>query len=59
VICFLLFGLRRISFDIDFLLPGLRKISYLCIEFNLFEIGLMLQLKISHRLANIVVIDMF
>jgi hypothetical protein len=34
--------------------------SYLCIELNLFSItDLMLQLKISHGLMDIVVIDKF
>jgi hypothetical protein len=47
------------SFGISFLLPGPRKISYLCIVLNLSTIDLMLQLKISHELTNIVVIDMF
>jgi hypothetical protein len=32
----------------DFLLLEPRKMSYLYIELNLFEINLMLQLKISH-----------
>jgi hypothetical protein len=34
-----------------------RKISYLCIELNLSRIDMMLQLKISHELSDIVVID--
>jgi hypothetical protein len=33
--------------------------SYLCIELNLFETDLMLQLKISHGLTDIVIIDRF
>jgi hypothetical protein len=59
VIRLLALGLRRMSFGINFLLPRLRKISYLCIKLNLFGTDLMLQMKISHRLADIVVIDMF
>jgi hypothetical protein len=41
---------------VDFLLP---KMRYLCIELNMSETDLIIQLKISHRLANIVVIDRF
>jgi hypothetical protein len=59
VINFLAFGIKRMSFDMDFLLSGLRKMSYLCIEFNLSRTNLMLQLKINHRLVDIVVIDRF
>jgi hypothetical protein len=59
VICFLALGLKRMSFGIDFLLSRPRKINYLCIELNLFETDLMLQLKIRHGLADIVVIDRF
>jgi hypothetical protein len=33
--------------------------SYLCIELDLSETDLMLQLKISHGLIDIVVIDRF
>jgi hypothetical protein len=33
--------------------------SYLCTELNLSRTNMMLQLKISHRLTNIVVIDRF
>jgi hypothetical protein len=33
--------------------------SYLCIEFNLSKRDLMLQLKISHGLAHILVIDKY
>jgi hypothetical protein len=40
----------------NFLLPGPRKMSYLCIEFNLSNTNMMLQLKINHELADIVVI---
>jgi hypothetical protein len=36
-----------------------RKMSYLCIDLNLFETNMMLQLKISHGLADIIVIDKF
>jgi hypothetical protein len=43
----------------DFLLLRPRKMSYLCIELNMFRIDLMLQLKISHVLADIVVISRF
>jgi hypothetical protein len=43
----------------SFLLSGLRKMNYLCIELNLSIIDLMLQLKISHKLSYIVVIDRF
>jgi hypothetical protein len=59
VIRLLDFGLMRMSFDMDFQLPGPRKMSYLCIEFNLYRTCLMLQLKISHGLADIVVIHKF
>jgi hypothetical protein len=57
VIRLLALGLRRMSFGINFLLLGPRKISYLCIKLNLFGTYLTLQMKISHRLADIVVID--
>jgi hypothetical protein len=43
----------------NFLLPRPRKTNYLCIEFNLFGINLMLQLKINYKLMDIIVIDMF
>jgi hypothetical protein len=59
VIHFLALGLRMMSFDMDFLLPKPKKISHLCIKLNIFVIDLMLQLKISHELIDIVVIDMF
>jgi hypothetical protein len=59
VICFLAIELRRMSFNMNFLLPRPRKTNYLCIEFNLFGINLMLQLKINYKLADIIVIDMF
>jgi hypothetical protein len=59
VICFLALGLRRMSFGMGFLLLKPRKMSYLCIELNLSETDLMLQLKISYGLADIVVMDMF
>jgi hypothetical protein len=59
VICFLTLRLRRISFGIGFLLPRPRKMSYLCIELNLSGTDLMLQLKISHGLMDIVVIERF
>jgi hypothetical protein len=48
VIRFLTLRLRKMSFGMDFLLPEPRKMSYLCIELNLFGADLMLQLKISH-----------
>jgi hypothetical protein len=47
------------TFDMDFLLPGSRKMSYPYIEFNLSGTYLMFHLKINHGLANIVVINMF
>jgi hypothetical protein len=59
VIHFLALGLRKISFGIDFLLTGSRKMSYICIELNLSRTDLMLQLKISRGLADIVVIDRY
>jgi hypothetical protein len=59
VIYFLAFGLRRMSFNMNFLLLVPRKMSYLCSELNLSGTNLMLQLKISHGLAVIFVIDMF
>ena len=33
--------------------------SYLCIELNMSRINLMLQQKINHELANIIIIDRF
>jgi hypothetical protein len=42
-------GLRRMNFGMNFLLPELKKMSYICIEMNLFETDLMLQLNISHE----------
>jgi hypothetical protein len=51
--------LRKMRFGMGFLLPRTRKISYLCIELNLFGTEMMLQLKISHELANIIIIDKF
>jgi hypothetical protein len=59
VIHFLSLGLRRMSFGMGFLLPRPRKMSYLCIKLNLPGTDLILQLKISHGLADIVFIDMF
>jgi hypothetical protein len=59
VIRFLALGLRRMSFDMDFLLPKSVNMSYLCIKLNISGTDLMLQLKISHGLADIVVIDRF
>jgi hypothetical protein len=47
------------SFGMGFLLPMPKKISYQYIELNMSGIYLMLQLKISHGLADIVVIDRF
>jgi hypothetical protein len=41
------------------LLLRLRKMNYLYIKLNMFGTKLMLQLKISHGLADIVVIDRF
>jgi hypothetical protein len=41
----------------NFLLSRPKKMNYLCIELNLFGTNLILQLKISHELADIVVID--
>jgi hypothetical protein len=54
VISFLALRFKRMSFDMDFLLPRPRKISYICIELNLY---MMLQLKISLGLTNVVVIS--
>jgi hypothetical protein len=59
VINFLTLGLRMMSFGMGFLLPRPRKMSYLCIELNLSETNMILQLKISHKLVDIVVIDRF
>jgi hypothetical protein len=59
VIRFLTLGLKRMSFDMGFLFTGPRKMSYLCIELNQIGTDLMLQLKISRELANIVVINRF
>jgi hypothetical protein len=47
------------SFGMSFLLPKPIKMSYLYIKFNLSGIYLILQLKISNRLVDIVVIDKF
>jgi hypothetical protein len=57
MICFLVLRLRRMSFDMKFLLLRPKKISYMCIELSLSVIDLELQLKISHDLADIDVID--
>ena len=56
---FLALKLKRMSFGICFLLLRLRKMSYLFIELNLSIVVLMLQLKISYRLADIVVMSTF
>jgi hypothetical protein len=47
------------SFGMGFLLPRPRKMSYLCIELNISGTYMMLQLKISHGLADIIVINRF
>jgi hypothetical protein len=57
VICSLAFKLRRMSFSISFLLLKPRKMSYLCIELNISRTDMMLQLKISHGLVDIIVIE--
>jgi hypothetical protein len=54
---FLAFGLRKMSFDIRFFASGLRNISYLYIELSLFKTYKLLQLKISHSLTDIDIID--
>jgi hypothetical protein len=59
VIRFLARRLRKMSFGMGFLLLRPKKMSYICIELNLFGTDMMLQLKINHELADIVVIDMF
>jgi hypothetical protein len=47
------------SFGVNFLLSKSRKMSYLYIELNLSTTDLMLHLKISYGLADIVVMDRF
>jgi hypothetical protein len=59
VIRFLVFILRIMSFGMSFLLSILKKINYLCIELNISRTYIMLQLKISHELADIVIIYRF
>jgi hypothetical protein len=59
MIHFLTLKLRMMSFGMSFLLPGPRNMSYLCTELNQSRTNMMLQLKISHGLTNIVVIDRF
>jgi hypothetical protein len=59
IIRFLALRLRRMSFGMCFMLSRLRKMTYLCIKLNLSGTDLMLQLKISHGLADIVIIDRF
>jgi hypothetical protein len=46
-------------FNMDFLLIRPRNMSYLCIKLNMSRTNLMLQLKISHGLVNIVVVNRF
>jgi hypothetical protein len=46
---FMALRFKRISFSMDFLLLEPRKMSYLCIELNMFGTNLMLQLKISYE----------
>jgi hypothetical protein len=59
VIYFLALEIRKMSFDMNFPLVGQRKMRYLCIELNLSIINIMLQLKISHELVDIVIINKF
>jgi hypothetical protein len=59
VIRLLALELRRMSFGMSFLFPRQRRMSYLYNELNLSETNLMLQLKISHELVDIIVIDKF
>jgi hypothetical protein len=51
--------LKMMSFGMVFLFLRLRKMSYLCIELNLSRTDIILQLKISYGLANIIVIERF
>jgi hypothetical protein len=59
VIHFLALELRKISFGIGFLLPGSIKMNYICNKLNPFETYLILQLKINHGLADIIVINRY
>jgi hypothetical protein len=59
VIRFLTLRFMRMSLGMSFLLPRLRKMSYLCIELNLSRTNMVLQLKISHELVNIIIINRF
>jgi hypothetical protein len=59
VIRFLVLMFRRMSLGMSFLLPRPRKMSYLCIELNLSGTNMVLQLKISHGLVDIIVINRF
>jgi hypothetical protein len=43
----------------SFLLPRMKKMSYLCIKLNLSKTHMMLQLKINHELADTIVINKF
>jgi hypothetical protein len=59
VICFLSLRFRRMSLGMSFPLPMHKKMSYLCIELNLSGTDIVLQLKISHGLVDIIVINRF
>jgi hypothetical protein len=50
-------GFRVMSFGIGFQLPRPKNMSYLCM--NLSGTNQMLQLKLSHGLTDIIVIDRF
>jgi hypothetical protein len=51
--------IRFLALRHGFLLLMSRKMSYICIELNLSRTNLMLQLNISHGLADVVVVDRF
>jgi hypothetical protein len=51
------FLVKMMSFGIEFSTPKAENMSYLCIELNLSRTDLLLQLKISHGLVDIDVID--
>ena len=46
-------------FGMGFLLQRPTKMNYLCIELNLSRTYMMIQLKISHGLTDLIVIDTF
>jgi hypothetical protein len=61
VIRFLTLELKRMSFSMNFLLPELRKMSYLCIKLNLFRTDLMFLGSMTYNIIISVMIlsDLF